>query len=441
MTPLSIFRQMNTNSRGGSVPALAMVTFCALGGAFILFLPNEQIPLLSADILLIVLTILFPLPCAFLAIGLIPLQQAFFGEDARVHVSLSDILMVASLAGGAIRYPFIIRSWFRDMPMIFWAYLLFLLISLVRQGDTILGGLSLARMILNTYAGIGVGYLLGSKRKGIYEGVFLYVILCVLLSLLILYLSSIGGDAKANYPMELNKNAVGITIGCAVVMLAAFMTEWRAFPMRVTVSLALAVCVAGLSCSLSRGACLATALGVITLAWFQRSVITVLAVILCLSAIYLILLNFGTANVKSYALDFGDESYSAKERIRTMSMNWGFFLESPLLGEGLGLRKEAEPHNILLTTLSETGIIGLLFIIAIFSWGYYEICKAIIHFETNRMERALLLCGAAIFLMTLAHGMIDIYWRRGAGALTWIFVGYAFASRRIGIEGSKNEKQ
>ncbi len=438
MTPLSIFRQMNIKSLGVSVPALAMVTFCALGGVFILFLPNGQIPLLSAAIFLIVLTILFPLPCAFLAIGLIPLQQAFLGEDARVHVSLSDTLMVASLAGVAIRYPFIIRSWFRDMPMIFWAYLLFLFISLVRRGDPVSGGLSLARMVLNIYAGIGVGYLLGSKRKGLQEGLSLYVILCVLLSLLILYLSSIGGDEKANYPMELNKNAVGITIGCAVVMLSAFIMEWRELPIQVALSLALGVCIAGLSFSLSRGACLATAFGVMLLAWFQRSLRTFLAVLLCLSVIYLVLLNFGSANVKSYALDFGEESYSAKERIRTMSMNWGFFMESPLLGEGLGLRKEAEPHNILLTTLSETGIIGLLFIIAVFSRGYYEIYQAITHYEINRMERAMLLCAAAIFLMTLGHGMIDVYWRRGAGALAWVFVGYAFASRRIGIEGSKN---
>jgi hypothetical protein len=441
MTPLSFLRQMNTNSLGGFLPALIMIALCALGGACILFLPNAYIALLSAAIFLIGLTILYPAPCAFLAIGVIPFQQAFLGEEARAHISLSDALMVASLTGGAIRDPSIIRAWIRNTPIILWAYFLFLLISLVRRGDPVSGGLSLARMVLNTYAGLGVGYLLGSKRKGMKEGVSLYVVLCVFLSLLILYLSLIRGDAKANYPMELNKNAVGITIGCAIVILVAFIMERREGPVRVVLSLALGVCIAGISFSLSRGACLSTAFGVIAMAWLQRSVKTVLAVIICLSVLYIILLHFGSANVRSYALDFGEKSHSAKERIQSMSMNWRFFLESPLLGKGLGLRKETEPHNILLTTLSETGLIGLLFIIAVFYRGYWEIRQSITLYKADGMERSLMLCAAAVFLMALAHGMIDIYWRRGVGALAWALVGYAIALRHIGIEGSENEKQ
>lgn len=348
--------------------------------------------------------------------------------------------MFASLSGGAFRYSSLMRSWLRNTPMILWFYLLFLLISLVRQGDPILGGLSFARMFLNLFLSVGVGYLLGSKRMGIREGLSLFVILCILLSIFILYLTLWGGDVKANYPMELNKNAVGITIGCAIVILvSAFMSKPGGLK-QIALSLALCVCVAGISFTLSRGACIATAIAVMTLGWFHRSARIFIGVILCLTLMYFALLHYGSENVRSYALNLSGESYSVKERVRTISINWGSFLGSPLLGEGLGLRKEAEPHNILLTTLSETGIIGFFLFLGVLAWGYGEIYRAMGQLDLDWRDQMLLACGIAIFILTLTHGMMDVYWRRGVGAMAWIFVGYAASISRGWMGEGENEK-
>jgi len=61
-----------------------------------------------------------------------------------------------------------------------------------------------------------------------------------------------------------------------------------------------------------------------------------------------------------------------------------------------------------------------------FGAGFYTFIKARRYCQGPN-DRQLLVTGAAILLLSIAHGMMDVYWRRGVGVFGWVGVGIAVA--------------
>ena len=94
-----------------------------------------------------------------------------------------------------------------------------------------------------------------------------------------------------------------------------------------------------------------------------------------------------------------------------------------MVGVGIGLRKRVEPHNVLILTLGETGILGLVGFLGMFAGGFYTFYLALKWARGNLPATQIVLIGTSLFLVSLLHGMMDVYWRRGVGLMGWACVG------------------
>jgi hypothetical protein len=100
----------------------------------------------------------------------------------------------------------------------------------------------------------------------------------------------------------------------------------------------------------------------------------------------------------------------------------------------VGLRKEYDATNLVLCTLAETGVVGLLALILL----HINILNVTWKTQKNLRRNSLLYSGVArggaLVFSRLLHGMVDHYWGRGSNTCVWSAVGMAlygyYAKRR-----------
>ena len=187
----------------------------------------------------------------------------------------------------------------------------------------------------------------------------------------------------------------------------------------------LALSSAGLILSVSRGAWLATTVGVCFILALRREfkLLAQLGTVLCL--LVALAWQLLPAEKKEYALSFDSSRVNIAARYKSIDAAQGYFEQSPWIGVGVGLRKELDATNIFWFTLAETGIIGLIAF-----GGIHVVYLRMIWVTHKRVPRtdtrfSILAVGGALVLGKLAHGMVDHYWSRGHLLIAWAAAGMA----------------
>jgi O-antigen ligase len=122
---------------------------------------------------------------------------------------------------------------------------------------------------------------------------------------------------------------------------------------------------------------------------------------------------------KEYATDL-----SGGTRLASWQDAMAWFMSSPILGVGVGLRKKYDATNIIASTLAETGVTGLLAFAAIHVVFYRMIWKARRRLPVSGGGVMLLGLGGALVLCQFVHGCVDHYWSR-ALLIIWSSAGMA----------------
>ena len=224
---------------------------------------------------------------------------------------------------------------------------------------------------------------------------------------------------------NLQKNPVGQVIANAILVLMAMQSLRRMLPL-------LLILVPGLFLTQSRGAIIATAIGVAVIVVLQtlsrRSVLlrglavaglAFAAFALMPSAVQerLTTLSASQKTQAGYALYFRDE-YTADAK--------GIIADHPWTGVGIGNYLEADrfgrvpaddPHQVILLQAAEGGYILAASFVLLVAGTTLALVRL------RRMDVAV--AAAAVLLSTVAHGMVDIYWVRGTPVLGWLLVGMA----------------
>jgi len=257
------------------------------------------------------------------------------------------------------------------------------------------------------------------------------VLSCTLLAVIKLSTSSL-------YVLGLHKNSVGGSLSYGVI--AATELWLRSVGRRRSILAGmLTLLLSGLVSSLSRGAWLGALAGVMFMlilrkqfALFAR--ITVLAVP-TLTLIWVLL----PAQAKDYATDFNAGSWNVRARYQSLDFAYTLFAGHPMLGVGVGLRKEYDATNLVMLTLAETGSAGLisfLSIYAVFGWMVWRSRNTI---AVASPMFSLLAIGSALVLCHFVHGMVDHFWSRGC-LPPWAglgMVGSVYSVARMRQEGPK----
>jgi O-antigen ligase len=137
---------------------------------------------------------------------------------------------------------------------------------------------------------------------------------------------------------------------------------------------------------------------------------------------------------KEYAIGFDSSRRNVMARYESAEFALDQFKSSPILGRGVGLRKEFDATNIVLTVLAETGIAGLLGFALIHISALGGVWVTAKRIGVQHPCFSLVALGGALLLARLVHGLVDHYWSRGAITPAWCAIGMAnamyYATRR-----------
>jgi cell division protein FtsW (lipid II flippase) len=123
-------------------------------------------------------------------------------------------------------------------------------------------------------------------------------------------------------------------------------------------------------------------------------------------------------------LDISTSSQSTQARFQSIDISREQFLHSPLIGVGVGFRKVYDSTNLIMSTLAETGVLGLLTFLSIFIAFACMVFRAWQRLKENDPAISLLSIGAALSLSSFVHGCVDHYWNRGLFPV-WASMGLA----------------
>jgi hypothetical protein len=227
------------------------------------------------------------------------------------------------------------------------------------------------------------------------------------------------------------KNAFGSTLSMA--LLVAF-DLWLAEPKgarRNWIMLGGSIIFMGLMLSLSRGGWLGAMGGMLVIIMLRRASYILMRGCIIAAPLLFICWNLLPQKKQDYAISFDTSRYNIRLRLRSLHKAQDAFLADPILGQGVGLRKQWDAINILWTTLAETGVLGA----AAFVWvvvAFYQLAwRTRRQLNTKDPYFTLLSIGTALMTCKLLHGMVDHYWSRGAITLAWGGAGMVLVASRL----------
>jgi O-antigen ligase len=227
--------------------------------------------------------------------------------------------------------------------------------------------------------------------------------------------------------LGLNKNGLGDTLCAALLVGIELVTRETRKRKRWLYAILVASISLGLLATLSRGSWLGAASGLSALAIWRKQVKRLLQIGLLLLPILVALWWKLPAESREYATDLRADSYNVKARLEMMDFAISRFRSSPVFGVGVGLRKEYDSTNIVLSTLAETGIVGLIAFTSIFVSVLFYFWRARRWLPPRELTSSVVGLAVSVNVAKLAHGLVDHFWQRGTLTLAWGLVGMAAA--------------
>ena len=356
----------------------------------------------------------FRAPCVPLALifGLAPFQNDVSGLG-WLHFSLSEVHLLLSV-------PLLVaRGWRGHLgwmtPVLWGGLIVTVLLSVPNWRDT--STVSLIQMALYWIGAVAVFSGLPQQHKDLRMSWRLLVFVAAILA-------SSALATRSSYFWGLNKNGVGASLACGLIVAVECWAGTEGKERRFYFA-ALPLIAGGLVIVLSRGAWIAAAAGVgFLLAWrgqYRRLLALCLLTIPVVAVVWSVL----PAESREYAVGFDQSRFNIKARM--LNTDWALeqWRSSPWLGVGAGLRKEYDATNLFWLTLAETGPLGLAALVLVHAW-------CVMGMWAQRRERALwegrpspVALAGALVLSKFVHGLVDHYWSRGAIMVAWAAVGMA----------------
>lgn len=238
-------------------------------------------------------------------------------------------------------------------------------------------------------------------------------------------LAAVACVLRSGYVFGMHKNAVGASLSVGFLIALELSLSARKTAQRWSYGVALFFIAAAELISLSRGAWLSSIFGTVVIFLLRRQFRLLLRAAVVLVPMGLVVWQLLPAEQKEYA--FGMSSDRENIRLRLESIHYAVrqFEEHPLLGAGTGLRKDYDATNVILLTLAETGLLGLLTFAALHAITAGAIWMGHRGLPKNSFSFSVVVIAGALVFGKLAHGLVDHYWSRGALSATWAAMGMA----------------
>ncbi len=230
---------------------------------------------------------------------------------------------------------------------------------------------------------------------------------------------------RSGYVLGLHKNGVGSSLAVAVVVAAELWFSATSRREKRWLGIGTLIIAAGLFFTLSRGAWIGAVCALLMLLGLRRKFRLLMQV--SIGAVVLIAVGwyFLPSESREYATSLDRKNENIRLRFQSIDFARELFESSPVVGVGVGLRKEYDATNIIWLTLAETGVPGLLTWLLIhlaltrMVWrDHQRVAQSDILFSLSSL-------GGALVVSILVHGLVDHYWSRGAIMVAWCSAGMA----------------
>lgn len=356
-------------------------------------------------------------PDAALAVALAAAPFPFNVSPAFVNVSVAElcvtilfaIAVIRSGSGRAVRFGPTL------MPVAIYFAVCFVASIAYWRGSSAIT--SLLQMTIYLVMAVCVFASVVERKRDLLPALYVLVAVGVGVAALIVAGISIAG---------LHKNNLGASLSVAfVVAVELWFSSATSRRGRLWMSVALAVLAAGLFMSLSRGAWAGALVGSAIIIYMRRQYGLLLRLVIAGVPLLALCWSMLPEAAQDYATEFSRGAGSVESRFANAHKALEQFAQNPLIGMGVGFRKEADATNIVLFTLAESGILGL----AAFLWIHVVLLKMARRgrhgLELHDRLLSLLILGVALVASRFVHGLVDHYWSRGALIVAWSAAGMA----------------
>ncbi len=268
------------------------------------------------------------------------------------------------------------------------------------------------------------------------------------------------GTRSGLYILGNHKNGTGLALSFGALIAIAALTQKPSAPnekqktpseplgfSRPWLIFSTAICLLGCLAALSRGAYLATLIGLFYISVVRKRGRIFGTVLVLLSLGLAVLFAALPEKELAYVKDISTTRNSNHTRIDQAQLAIQRFQESPILGDGLRARRDFLPHNLEMLLLSETGVMGIL------SFGFLLFTQMMIFkqarktFEGDPLREWVCVAVCACSIAVLIHSQTDPYWRRGPLWLPWAGTGLILAMlrdemrlRRLALEKTRQQE-
>ena len=379
----------------------------------------------------------YPSVALALVFGSAPFQNDLSAGIAGVKFSFAEInlvlalpLAIATLINGERR----LKAWPFLWPCIFY-FLVCLASGLVQwRGGAALT--SIFQMALFMFVVVPVFSILTRRSEDVLPALWTLLGVATFIALVLLAL-------RSQYVLGLHKNGLGGSLGCAFLVafeLSFYYSQKKTWHKWVVNGLMLLIA-AGLLTTLSRGAWIGTLAGVFLIAAMRRQ----FALVGRLAILLIPVLVTGWMMLPEESRDYAT-SFEAKRgnnidiRLENQNKAIAMWENNPLLGSGIGVRKQYDATQIVLFTLAETGIFGVITLTVVF-WAFFTmVWKTQKRLGRDDLAYSLLAIGGALMVARIGQGMVDHYWSRGPTMMGWAAAGMATSAFLYGPKGSYSQR-
>ena len=242
----------------------------------------------------------------------------------------------------------------------------------------------------------------------------------VLVSLVIALAATI---TRSGYVLGLHKNNAADSVAAAFLIALELHFHARSKRGRYGYFVAVLILGAGLINTLSRGAWLGAITGTIVIFALRRQFGLMLRVAVVGSILVAVCWNFLPQESRDYALGFDKDLSNLKPRYESRDFALGQFATSPVIGVGIGLRKEFDATNFVFLTLAETGIVGMAAFLLMEGTLAAVMWSAQRRIPRESFAFSLVVLACALGVGKLSHSMVDHYWVRGTLLSSWAALG------------------
>jgi len=243
---------------------------------------------------------------------------------------------------------------------------------------------------------------------------------------------------RSGYVMGLHKNGVGGSLSCAVIVCAELWFAATTRKRRMVLTWSLAILVAGLFFTLSRGGWIGAVAGIGLILAMRRQFKLLVKATFVMVPLIAICWQLLPEQSRQYSTGVTADNYNIKMRYNSVAFADACFETDPFLGVGVGLRKEYDATNLFWLTLAETGVPGMLTFFGLQVVFLRMVWKTQKQLSRREPLYSAVAIGGALVFGGLIHGMVDHYWSRGAISIAWAGAGmatygYLVAKRRLAI--------